>query len=275
MSLVHSQAGWPGRGFGADLLTRLIFFGVLVAISLASMAATITWNAAMPGMAGLPMPGGWLMSMLWLPVCGQSWPGLAASFLAMWTVMMAAMMLPSLAPRLWAYRQALAAEGQRHAGSLAALAGLGYGLVWLAIGAAVFALGTGFAAVILRLPAVAAAMPLATGLVVLAAGLSQFTAWKARHLACWRGDLPVPGRSAGIHAALLHGLRLGRHCGQSSAGPTVILLATGMMDLHMMAAVATAILIERLAPASRLATRIIGVLAIGFAAVLIGQAIGL
>ena len=32
---------------------------------------------------------------------GQTWLGAAASFLGMWIVMMAAMMLPSLVPMLW------------------------------------------------------------------------------------------------------------------------------------------------------------------------------
>jgi hypothetical protein len=34
------------------------------------------------------MPGGWTMSMAWMRMPGQTWPGAAASFLAMWIVMM-------------------------------------------------------------------------------------------------------------------------------------------------------------------------------------------
>ena len=49
-------------------------------------------------MGGMPMPGGW------------TWPGAAASFLGMWVVMMVAMMLPSLVPMLWRYRQAVPAS---------------------------------------------------------------------------------------------------------------------------------------------------------------------
>jgi len=44
----------------------------------------------------MTMPGGWMMSMAWMRLPGQSWPGAAASFLGMWIVMMVAMMLPSL-----------------------------------------------------------------------------------------------------------------------------------------------------------------------------------
>jgi predicted metal-binding membrane protein len=276
MSLVHASKGWHGApGVMAERACGLAFLGILALAFAASLAATIAWGSAMPDMAGLPMPGGWMLSAPWLPMCGQSWPAMAASFLAMWLAMMAAMMLPSLAPRLWRYRQALAAAGERHADGLAALAGIGYAMVWALIGAAVFVLGVAFAALALRLPAVAAAVPLAAGLIVLAAGLLQFTAWKARHLACWRHDRATPARPASVSAALLTGLRLGYHCGLSSAGPTVILLVTGMMDLRIMAAVTAAMLGERLAPDGRSAARIAGVSAIGFALLLIGQAVGL
>src|SRR2546430_71783 len=41
-----------------------------------------------------------------MPMPGQTWLPAAASFLGMWIVMMVAMMLPSLVPTLWRYRQA-------------------------------------------------------------------------------------------------------------------------------------------------------------------------
>ena len=55
-------------------------------------------------MGDMPMPGGWAMSMMWMRMPGQTWPGAAASFLGTWTAMMVAMMLPSLVPMLWRYR---------------------------------------------------------------------------------------------------------------------------------------------------------------------------
>ena len=64
-------------------------------------------------MDAMAMPGGWTMagSMSWLPACGQTWIGAAASFLGMWTVMMAAMMLPSLLPMLARYRRSVGRAG--------------------------------------------------------------------------------------------------------------------------------------------------------------------
>jgi predicted metal-binding membrane protein len=48
----------------------------------------------------------------------------------MWVVMMVAMMLPSLLPMLWRYRQAVGRTGETHLGRLTALVGVGYLFVW-------------------------------------------------------------------------------------------------------------------------------------------------
>ena len=71
----------------------------------------------MSAMGAMPMPGGWTMSMAWTRMPGQTWSGAAASFLGMWVVMMVAMMLPSLAPMLWRYRQAVGRTGGWASGS--------------------------------------------------------------------------------------------------------------------------------------------------------------
>src|SRR3546814_7308803 len=81
-------------------------------------------------------------------------------------------------------------------------------------------------------------------LVVLGAGVQQFSGWKVRQLACCRQAERVSG-SAG--AAWRHGLRLGRRCVRCCAGPTAILLVLGVLDLWVMAIVAVAISLERLA----------------------------
>jgi len=71
-------------------------------------------------MGEMPMPGGWTMSMAWMRMPGQTWPGAAASFLGMWIVMMVAMMLPSLVPMLcgdrsvaWPQRRGLMSHSER------------------------------------------------------------------------------------------------------------------------------------------------------------------
>src|SRR5579864_9447989 len=91
-------------------------------------------------MGEMPMPGGGTMSMAWMPTPGQTWPGAAASFLGMWIVMMVAMMLPSLVPMLWRYRQAVGRTGEARLGLLTALVGVGYFFVWTVFGMAAFPL---------------------------------------------------------------------------------------------------------------------------------------
>jgi predicted metal-binding membrane protein len=207
---------------------------------------------------------------------GQAWPGAAASFLCMWFVMMVAMMLPSLVPMLWRYRRAVVSTGETRLGWLTALVGVGYFFVWTVFGIAAFALGVALAAVKMWQPALAGAVPITVGVVVLIAGALQFSAWKAHHLACCR-EAPGPGRSLAADAGTAgrHGLRLGLHCSQCSAGLIAILLVIGVMDLRAMAVVATAITVERLAPAVERVVRATGFVIIGSGLLLIARAAGL
>lgn len=245
------------------------FLGAAALVFAASAAATIIWGRSMAAMGGLPMPGGWTLSMAWMPVCGQGWGDIAACFLGMWVAMMLAMMLPSLVPALGRYRRAVGAPR----GGLTALAGLGYFVVWAAVGIAVFPLGAGLAELALRRPALAQAVPATAGLIVLAAGAAQFSTWKARHLACCRA--PLHGRLApDTGTALRHGLHHGWHCALSCAGPVAALLALGVMEPGAMAAVTVAITVERLAPDGARVARVTGAVAIGAGLVLILQAAG-
>ena len=50
------------------------------------------------------------------------------------------MMLPSLAPILWRYRQAVGRRGETRLGRLTALVGVGYFFVWTVFGLAAFPL---------------------------------------------------------------------------------------------------------------------------------------
>ena len=220
------------------------------------------------------MAAGVAMSQTWTPMPGGTWAGSAASFIATWTLMMVAMMLPSLILTLNRYRLAIGRIGATRASVLTALVALGYFAVWSALGVIVFPLGAALAVVEQRLPALAGAAPIATGVVVLFAGAAQLTTWKARHLA-WDRDGLARARtmSAGAGAAWRHGLCLGVHCTYCCAGPTATLLALGVMDLRVMAVVTAAITAERLAPAGARVARVVGVIGIAAGLLLIAQAI--
>ena len=277
------------------------FLGISALLFASSAAVTTVWCSSMSG--GMEMPGDWTMSMAWMRMPGQTWAGAATSFLGMWIVMMVAMMLPSLVPMLWRYRQAIGTTSATHVGRLTALVGIAYFLVWTAFGVAAFPLGVALSAMEMEHAELARAVPMAVGVIVLLAGALQFTAWKARHLACCRKEpqshcaLPAkpPGeflqekqekelkkffspevdqRRANARMAWRHGLRLGLHCSYCCAGLTAILLVIGVMDLRAMAAVTIAITVERLAPAGERVARGLGVVLVGLGLFLIARATG-
>ena len=257
----------------ARAISERAFLAVAALLFAASAAVTIVWCNSMAAMSGMAMAGGWTMSMAWMRMPGQSWAGASSSFVGMWVVMMAAMMLPSLVPMLLRYRRAIG--GTESLGRLTALVGAGYFSVWTTWGIAAFPLGGALAALEMRHPALSTAVPIEVGVVVVMAGAFQFTPWKARQLDCCR-DVPGPGAlSPGAATAWRHGLRLGLRCSQCCAGLMAILLVIGVMDLRAMAVVAGAITVERLAPAAERVARAIGAVIIGTGLFLIARAAGL
>jgi predicted metal-binding membrane protein len=260
----------------SERLSQRAFFGVSSLLFAASAAVTILWCGSMSAMGGMRMPGGWTMSMAWMRMPGQTWASAAASFLGMWVVMMVAMMLPSLVPMLGRYRQAVGRTGETRLGWLTALVGLGYFSVWTVLGMAAFPLGVALAEAEMRQPALARAVPVAAGVVVLIAGALQFSAWKARHLACCRKEPKRGGiLAADAGTAWRHGLRLGLHCAHCCAGPMTVLLVLGVMDLRAMALVTVAMTAERLAPAGHHVARALGAVAVGAGLWMIARAAGL
>jgi predicted metal-binding membrane protein len=88
----------------SERASQRAFFGVSALLFAASAAVTIVWCASMSA-----------MGEMWIP--GQTRPGAAASLLGMWVLMMVAMMLlPSLVPMLWRYRQAVRQDRQKSGG---------------------------------------------------------------------------------------------------------------------------------------------------------------
>ena len=271
MTSTTCRRALPARRAVPERHRRAAFFGTAALLFAASAAASIAWCLSMAGRGDIPMPGGWTLSGLWTPLCGQGWTEAAACFVGMWTVMMAAMMLPSLAPTLWRCSQALGMRGQAHVGRLTALVAGGYFLVWTVLGALVFVMCAAFAEVALRVPAIARAIPLAMAAVVVLAGAYQFTSRKARHLACCRpaSQHAVPLRAG---TAWRHGVSLGFQCIQACAGLTAVLLVIGVMDLRAMAVVTATITAERLAPAGERIAWAAGAISVVTGVYLMGRA---
>jgi predicted metal-binding membrane protein len=142
--------------------------------------------------------------------------GSFASFIAVWVVMMAAMMLPGAAP-------AVLRRAQASGGVLAVPLFIGsYLAVWALAGAAVYALDRPHG-------------PVAAEVVVIAAGLYELTPLK-RH---FRRRCRDSGRS---------GFGFGLCCVGSSIGLMAMLLALGVMSLTWMSVTAILVLAQKLLP---------------------------
>jgi len=244
---------------------RGLFLTLSALVFVASAAGTILWSRALA--EGMAMPGGWTVSMAWMPMPGETRLAAAAGFLAMWVAMMGAMMMPSLVPTLARDRPALESPSPALAG-----AGAGYFAVWAVMGAGVYVVGTVLVAAELRWPALAPAIPLARGVVLVAAGWVQLTPWKARHLACCREGRPGAARP-GAGAGWRRGITLGVDCVLCCVPFMTLLVVTGMMNLAMIALTALAITVERVAREPALVVRLAGLLVIGAGALEIVRAV--
>src|SRR2546423_9729511 len=158
-----------------------VFLVVSALLFAGSVAITIVRCESMSAMGGMSMPGGWTMSMAWMRMPGQTWPGASASFIGMWVVMMVAMMLPSLVPMLLRYRQAVGRTGDTRLDWLTAVLSAGYFFVWTVFGMAAFPLGVALAAIEMQLPALAGAGPIADGVVGPIAGALPVPPWEAQY----------------------------------------------------------------------------------------------
>ena len=251
-----------------------VFVAVSGLVFIASIAGTIYFCGSMSG--GMRMQGGWTMSMAWMRMPDHTWLNGAGSFVGVWTMMMVAMMLPSLMPMLVNYRRSVRRAGLTRLGRLTVIAGIGYFLVWVIFGTAAYLLGVSLAAAEMRWSALARCVPIATGVTLLITGLVQFTGWKVRQLALCRNPLAC-NHTTSLDAgnSLRHGLHLGLHCALCCFGLMIILLVTGVMNLAVMLVVTIAITAERLVPAPRRAARVIGVIIIVAGVFVIVRALGI
>lgn len=265
----------------STLASQPAFFSTSALLFVVSSVVTILWCASMSAMCSMAMPGGWSLSMTWMRMPDQSWFDVAATFLGMWIVMMVAMMLPSLLPMLLTYREAItearaALQNSTRLGLLTVLVGVAYFVVWTALGIVVFSFGIALTQLAMQMPVLARAVPLITAAVIVIAGALQFSTWKTHQLACCR-VLPRCRRvlSADLASAWRYGLNRGMHCVHCCAGPTLVLLVVGVMDLRAMAIVAAAITLERLAPAGERLARGTGAIAVIVGAAMMARAVGL
>jgi predicted metal-binding membrane protein len=256
MPIIQSQMT-PRRGVRIDPLHAgaiLIFLG--------TTAYTIYGAHAMAG--GMKMPGGWEMSMMWMPMAGQSTLGFAAMFIAMWAAMMIAMMLPSAMPMLLIYRKAITNMGQPHPNLRTAMLGLGYFGIWSALGAAVWAIGLGLARWEMTSEAVSRAVPMVGGATLIVCGVYQWTKWKSSCLKHCRDPLCMIADHLhdGAAGALRMGIAHGTFCALCCWSLMLMQIVLGIMNLAAMAGIALVIALEKLLPMGMAVARVVGAIAV-------------
>ena len=168
-------------------------------------------------------------------------------FLGLWAVMMAAMMLPSVAPVavLWTRLISGASAGLGRVARMGMFLG-GYLLAWAAVGAVAFAVLAGTGRLVTASPAAARWLGVA---IFLAAGIYQLTPWKDWCLRRCRspiGSLMYYAGFKGRGRDLRVGLHHGATCAGCCWGLMVVLVAVGVMNVAVMAALAVVIFAEKL-----------------------------
>jgi predicted metal-binding membrane protein len=201
----------------------------------------------------MKMPGGWMMSMMWMRMSGQTWAASVTSFLLMWLAMMVAMMMPSALPMF--------IKTRRQWTSLCFMA-CGYFAIWLAAGIGIYAPGVVFASVAMRSELFSRAIPLLLSASLIAAGVIQFTRWKINHLLRCRSPLGCTTTCSQNETSFRLGCKQGAACCICCAAPMTVQLAIGIMNPFVMIIVAIAIAAEKLLPRPEITARLVGIAAI-------------
>ncbi|HXB15631.1 MAG TPA: DUF2182 domain-containing protein [Solirubrobacteraceae bacterium] len=183
------------------------------------------------------------------------------SFAVLWLTMMAAMMLPSLAPMAHAHAGRSRAAGARRPSFGSALFAAGYLATWLAAGMLAYAVVRLLAGLDLGWLAWDRAGPYVAGGVILAAAVYELTPLKARCLRhCRRPELLARRWRAGPRGALLTGLEHGGFCVGASWALMAVLFVIGIMNVTWMVVVASLVAFEKLLPRPGLAVALTALL---------------
>jgi predicted metal-binding membrane protein len=181
-------------------------------------------------------------------------------FVGVWVTMMAAMMLPSLAPMVLGHARIERAEGGATAMATTVAFVVGYVLVWACVGLLGYALIEGVRGLDIGFLAWDEAGPYVAGAVIVAAGAYQLTALKNVCLThCRTPRMLLEHWRTGLTGALEMGIDHGRYCVGCSWAMIAALFALGVMSIGWMAFVAALIAIEKLLPWRTVANRSIAV----------------
>lgn len=187
------------------------------------------------------------------------------SFVAVWLLMMTAMMLPSVTPFASLYTRTFTEHRGVRLGAFAA----GYLVVWGLAGVPAYWLAWAADRLVGNHPSAATALAV---VIFAACGLYQLTPIKDRCLARCRSPLgfvvrfaSYKGRSRDVRVGLYHGAFCLACCWALMA----LLVAFGLMNLVAMVVLAAVVLVEKTIPQSRIFSWVLGVGAMVLAVIVI------
>jgi predicted metal-binding membrane protein len=189
-------------------------------------------------------------------------PGAIGWFVGTWVTMMAAMMLPSVAPMALLFAKVSRERGRRNGEHIPTWIFLsGYFAAWTAYGLAAYGLYRAIRALDLHFLAWSHQGPLVAGFALVAAGVYQFTPLKRICLRHCRSPLHfvLGGWRSGKAGAARMGIEHGAFCVGCCWGLMLILFALGAMSLVWMGVVAGLIFAEKVLPFGHRPTRVIAV----------------
>ena len=205
--------------------------------------ALLAWGYILAG-AGMDMsmPGMVMAPMAWSPA-------VALLMLAMWWVMMIAMMVPSAAPTILLFAKIQAGKAAGGPASIGAATFLaGYLVIWAAFSALATGLQWGLEHIGLMAMDMRLSSPLLAGAILLTAGLYQFTPIKAACLKhCQNPVLYLSTHwKPGAGGAFLMGARHGVYCLGCCWFLMALLFVGGIMNLLWVAGLAAYVALEKL-----------------------------
>jgi predicted metal-binding membrane protein len=234
---------------------------------------TIRGQAASGLIVWLPAVAGWLLlywgatnmgspaAQLAMPMSDWSGTNWLAVFI-MWTVMMAAMMLPTAMPMVSVFGSLNRSRGEAER-TVVFVAG--YVSLWTAFGAAATAAQWTLQANGLLSPMIVSMSPVLSGALLMIAGIFQFTPLKQACLRACRAPLGflLTDWRAGLWGAARMGVRHGLYCLGCCWALMALLFVGGVMNILWIAALTLLVAMEKLAPKGELLAKALGVLMIG------------
>jgi predicted metal-binding membrane protein len=168
------------------------------------------------------------------------------SFLIMWTIMMAGMMLPSLAPMATIFIRSILLQSSGPSRVLGvSLFITGYLLVWAAFGLAAYAIAWMISLSLREMPGV---VDWTAAAVLILCGIYQFTPLKELCLKHCRSPLGFIFQFGSYHGKfreILVGIYHGAFCTGCCLGLMVVMVIAGVMNIVWMVALALIVFIEK------------------------------